>query len=199
MNVSGLKALPSISGSSMKHLDLRRRINITSTLDDIVLPPPRTWRGRIQTFFFSRGLLGILRGGSRAIAIASLLLLVPCLVGLQTPAANERIERRCVELDDIVVTWREVRELAADVDDIENTIDQHSQLDEARELVERERRHAISEAETILAKLEGLGGCDRVEPERQMLLERLHQWMDIATEPLRDAFSADTGRGTTSD
>jgi hypothetical protein len=84
-------------------LDVERRMNLKLDPDDAELPTPRTRWEKVQTFFMSQGLLACLGRGSRALYLASLLLLVPCLMGVYSPKIVGDLEQRALSLDDLRV------------------------------------------------------------------------------------------------
>jgi hypothetical protein len=82
-------------------LDVERRMNLKLDPDDAEFPTPRTRWEKVQTFFMSQGLLACLGRGSRALYLASLLLLVPCLMGVYSPKVVGALKQRAVTLDDL--------------------------------------------------------------------------------------------------
>jgi hypothetical protein len=84
-----------------KVLDIQRRIDLKLDPDAAALPPPRTWWEKVQTFFISQGLLACLGRGRRLLYLASLVLLVPCLMGVYSPKVGTALGNRVVALEDL--------------------------------------------------------------------------------------------------
>src|SRR5262252_3522991 len=80
-------------------LDVRRRMTLRFDVDQVLMPPPANWKERFQLMLVSRGLLTSMRGSARLVSYASLILLVPSLLSLQTVVATSYAESRVVALD----------------------------------------------------------------------------------------------------
>lgn len=93
-------------------LDIQRRIDLRLSPEAAVLPVPRNWRERVQTFFISQGLWKSLGGPTRALYVANLLLLIPSLLGIYSQAAAPVFDQRLLHLTDLQVelTQKEARE-----------------------------------------------------------------------------------------
>ena len=83
--------------------DVRRRMTLQIDPNRILTPPPASFAGRVQTFLVSRGLLASMHGGSRAVTLASLFLLIPSLVSIQSGAAASLLDTRLVRLNELRV------------------------------------------------------------------------------------------------
>ena len=84
-------------------LDMQRRIDPQLDPDEAALPEARTRWEKFQTFFISRGLLASLNGSSRAIFLASMILLVPSLISVYSVSTAAALNRHLVQLKDIRV------------------------------------------------------------------------------------------------
>jgi hypothetical protein len=84
-------------------LDVSRRIKLRLSPKDTELPQPQDWWGRVQTFFFSQGLLASLGRGSRLVYLVALLLLTPSLVGVYAPQLSASLGRHAAHLDELCV------------------------------------------------------------------------------------------------
>ncbi len=83
--------------------DVQRRMHLVIDPDAVLTPPPTTFRQRLETLFVSRGLLASMRGSTRLLMYAGLLLIVPSLVSLQTATAGVYFEKRIVALEELRV------------------------------------------------------------------------------------------------
>jgi hypothetical protein len=84
-------------------IDLHRRLALRVSPDVAAPPPPQTRLARLQTFLLSQGLLVSLNRTTRLLYLASLALLVACLVGVGAPGACTTLTDRVVALDDLRV------------------------------------------------------------------------------------------------
>lgn len=84
-------------------LDVQRRIDFELDPDEASLPEARTKWEKLQTFFISRGLLASLSKTSRALFLASLILLVPSLTGVYSIGTTAALNNRLVQLKDLRV------------------------------------------------------------------------------------------------
>lgn len=84
-------------------LDVQRRLDLELDPDDVALPEARTKWEKIQTFFMSRGLLASLNKTSKALFVASLILLVPSLTGIYSISTASSLDSRLVQLQDLRV------------------------------------------------------------------------------------------------
>jgi hypothetical protein len=84
-------------------LDVRQRIDLELDPDEATLPEARTMWEKLQTFFISRGLLAGLNRTSRALFLASLILLVPSLMGICSVGTAAALNDRLVQLKDLRV------------------------------------------------------------------------------------------------
>jgi hypothetical protein len=102
--------------AQMRHgyilLDIRRRMDMRLDPDAAKLPEPGNWWEQLQTLLISRGLLSCLSGSSRLLYVTSLLLLVPCLMGLYSPHVGARIEAQVVEFGNIKLDLSQAQALA---------------------------------------------------------------------------------------
>jgi hypothetical protein len=84
------------------NLDLARRIEPRTEPETAI--PPRGVAEKVSAFFVSQGLLKSTQGGSRALLIVALLLLVPSLLSVQGMSLASALDRRVVALRELVVT-----------------------------------------------------------------------------------------------
>lgn len=84
--------------------DIHRRLDLTLDPEKAALPEPRTWGERIQAFFISRGLFGLLGWGSRAVYIGSIVLLAISCIGLAAPLTQGPLTQRVTELQQLSVS-----------------------------------------------------------------------------------------------
>lgn len=100
-------------------LDVTRRIEVVINPEDTSLPEAQDIPGRIQTIFFSQGLLATLGRGARILYATALILLIPSLVGVYAPQVGRSLEMRVATLDDLRVkltqeqaakSWQEAKQ-----------------------------------------------------------------------------------------
>ncbi len=87
----------------IQSLDIQRRLIVRVNPEQVRLPEPNTLFEKIQTFFFSRGLLASLDRSSKVLFTLSMLLLVPALLGLQSPALGQTIKAEVAHLNNVLV------------------------------------------------------------------------------------------------
>jgi hypothetical protein len=86
----------------IQQLDIIRRLDFGPGLEPL-RAGDRSRQSAFGSFFISRGFLGSLSFGSRALSLVSLLLLVPSLITLAAPSVGEAAERASVELHDLII------------------------------------------------------------------------------------------------
>ena len=86
-------------------LDVQRRMPIDFRVnpDDAALPEAHTRWEKAQTFFISRGLLASLNRGTRALYLATLILLVPSLMGVYSGASASTLNKSLIKLEQLRV------------------------------------------------------------------------------------------------
>ena len=84
-------------------LDVQRRLELELDPDEAAMPEARTKWERLQTFFMSQGLLASLNKTSRALFVASLLLLVPSLISVYSVSTAATLNSQLVELKNLRV------------------------------------------------------------------------------------------------
>jgi hypothetical protein len=85
-------------------LDIDRRVRKSLDPDAVKLPAPRNRWEKLQVLLMSRGLFGSLNGGTRALVLASLLLLVPSYLGVMSPATGESLGTQIDRLTQLAVS-----------------------------------------------------------------------------------------------
>jgi hypothetical protein len=87
--------------------DERRRLQINWHPPELDAPPPETLRERIQTFFFSVGMLRSIRGTGRLLFAAGVLLLVPSLMAITSDPLASRAGAQEAKLENLYLTLRQ--------------------------------------------------------------------------------------------
>jgi hypothetical protein len=82
-------------------LDVSRRIKLDFDPERVAMPEPVTRWEKLMAVFYSKGLLSCLGRGSRLIYVASLVLFVPCLLGVSGSLVAPRLAERVIKLDDL--------------------------------------------------------------------------------------------------
>jgi hypothetical protein len=82
----------------LEALDIGRRITLQLDPEQAVLPSPRSGWEKLQSLVYSRGLLLSLGAGSRLLHTAGLVLLVPSLLGVCSPAVDRVLDDRASHL-----------------------------------------------------------------------------------------------------
>lgn len=85
-------------------LDFERRLKVEAPqpfADDLVLPPSARLSDRLRHLVFNRGVLKSMSAGTRAVAFAGLMLLVPAAGSLALGIGDEPISQHVVRLDEV--------------------------------------------------------------------------------------------------
>lgn len=88
-------------------LDFERRISGRLRDADVEIPEPRTTLGKIGTFFISSGQLRSMRFLSKAVFLIGVLLIVPSLLAITTPAVADAMDDRLDRLEDVYVALQQ--------------------------------------------------------------------------------------------
>ncbi|HKQ92717.1 MAG TPA: hypothetical protein VJZ77_18810 [Blastocatellia bacterium] len=84
-------------------LDIHRRINLKLDPEEAELPRPRTRWEKSQAFLMSRGLMASLGAGSRALFLASYILLAPSLMSVYAIGTGKILDEHVVKLQELRV------------------------------------------------------------------------------------------------
>ncbi|MEL6921102.1 MAG: hypothetical protein AAFO77_08755, partial [Pseudomonadota bacterium] len=94
--------------SHLYHIDdFNRRISGRLNEGDVEIAAPRTFLGKLGTFFISTGNLRGMRWVSKAVFLLGILLIVPSLLAISTPAMAEAMDDRLDRLEDIYVALQQ--------------------------------------------------------------------------------------------
>lgn len=88
---------------NLDFLDVQRRLNIEIDPEEVQHAKPKNFMGKLNIFFISRGLMSNIRGLSKFMFSASVLLLIPSMMVAASPVINEIVEKKYYELDDKLV------------------------------------------------------------------------------------------------
>lgn len=119
-------------------LDVARRIDVKLDEEEIALPEPKTMGEKIQTFFFSKGLVNNINRSSRLVYLLCLLLLVPSLMGLHAGTVQGEMDQRIVQLENIQIDLEGAQseeELAQQIEQLGNPT--HNLSDEDLEVIDQ--------------------------------------------------------------
>ncbi len=158
--------------------DIERRLIVGLDPEDVQLPAPVTRWEKIQTFFISQGLLSCLDKGTRTLVVASLLLVIPSLIGICSQPAADRLQMRIVQLDELFVqasaeealsTWKNAKNGLGLTHETDLSAPDEQALDELARLFEDE----LAAPPQGSAKLPSAPFTSSYEFRSQLLRDRL--------------------------
>lgn len=87
--------------------DFNRRISGRLNEGDVQIAAPRTFLGKVGTFFISTGNLRGMRWLSRTVFLLGILLIVPSLLAISTPSVADAMDDRLNALEDVYVALQQ--------------------------------------------------------------------------------------------